>query len=509
MNDETALRALLKDLHEQLETAPTLVGFIHHLDIARILQKRDYESFKNREYDPEPIARAVLCRELSGFSWKGLYEYLSTDARAIRLGFDSAKFGKYNTAPTRQTLTHAWDEVLSDVAKRTILSVSEQLVDTAYENNDALDLRNPRRVNDNDSDLRERHVGEFSNNQIRKNVRLARDTVFGAFDSGRAANATYPESRFDEFQGLMSLFECGTPQGQSRMENFFGADYTPHGDTHLRTVEKYTEEAIQAGFTQSIENLLDTVSDIKILQPPVTAAIDITTWDYHADGDPPAEVNGTKDQGRRAYKFATLSLVGKSMPIVLAFEPVVESSEWDENLSYRYHRTVRKLGRRAQEFVNIDLVLADRGFESLEVYQSLENLGVDYFLPKIKWSNELEVAERMKRKGEEVAVERAEISVATDSRGWSLSATSPRLPPVIDRLHGGLRRRPLARLLQSEYRLVAVLGAPAGRHPRHRRRERVQLRRPVEALRPPRGTRHSLRRDDHFSAYLRRRRRGY
>ena len=72
-------------------------------------------------------------------------------------------------------------------------------------------------------------------------------------------------------------------------------------------------------------------------------------------------MNGIKDQGRRAYKFVTLSLVGKSMPIVLAFEPVIESSEWDENLSHRYHQTVRQLVKRAQEFANIDLVLADRG----------------------------------------------------------------------------------------------------------------------------------------------------
>ncbi len=52
------------------------------------------------------------------------------------------------------------------------------------------------------------------------------------------------------------------------------------------------------------------------------------------------------------------------MPVVLAFEPVIESSEWDDNPKHRYHRTVRKLIVRAQELVNIDLVLADRGFES-------------------------------------------------------------------------------------------------------------------------------------------------
>jgi len=413
--EQVAPKLIADDAHDGLTAASNLIELVQGLNTKPILQKEDHSFFEHREYDVEPIVRAILCRELGGFSWKGLYEYLSTEARAVRLGFDPAKFGKYNTAPTRQTLTDAWDDHLSDTAKRSILSVSERLVDAAYENDGALDLRQPRHVEENDSDLRERHVGEFSKDQIRKHVRLARDTVFGAFDTGRAENVKYPDSRFDELQALMAMGGCGTPTGQSRMENFFGKDYTPHGDTHLRTVNKFSRDAIQAGFTQSIENLLSVANDIQILQRPVTAAIDITTWEFHADDDLPSEVNGTKDPGRRAYKFATLSLVGKSMPVILAYAPVIESSAWDENPSHHYHRTVRELVKRAKEFVNIDLVLADRGFESLDVYQVLDDLGVDYLLPKIEHSSELEVAERMEQDGKDVAVERTKVDTARGS----------------------------------------------------------------------------------------------
>lgn len=63
----------------------------------------------------------------------------------------------------------------------------------------------------------------------------------------------------------------------------------------------------------------------------MTAAIDITTWRYHAEDGLPSEVSGTKRTDETAYKFATLSLVGKSMSIVLAYAPVIESSEWDDN----------------------------------------------------------------------------------------------------------------------------------------------------------------------------------
>ncbi|RRJ34016.1 transposase [Halocatena pleomorpha] len=406
---------ILNEACDRLETAPTLVDFVRGVNVARLLRNTDDKRFEAFTYDAVPTVHALFCRELVGLSWNGLYEFLSTEDRAVRLGFDPTKFGPYNTAPTRQTLTKLWDHDLSDDAKRALLSLSERLVDAAYENDDALDLRPPRHVDETKSDLRERHVGEFSDEQIRRHVRHARNTILGAFDSGRAANTTYPDSRFDELQALMALGGCGTPQGQSRMENFFGDGYTPHGDTHLRTVKNYSKKQIQAGFEQSIENLLDTVNHLQILQPPVTVAIDITTWPYYAEDELPREVSGTDDSGERAYKFATLSLVGKSMPIVLAVEPVIESSAWDENLPHQYHRTVRRLIRRAQAFVAIDLVLADRGFESLQVYQTLNNLGVTYLFPKTEREPEAAYIEQMEQEDEDVAVEQVTVKARNGS----------------------------------------------------------------------------------------------
>jgi len=37
-------------------------------------------------------------------------------------------------------------------------------------------------------------------------------------------------------------------------------------------------------------------------------------------------VSGTKDRGRSAFKFATLSIIGQNIPLILAVEPVRESS---------------------------------------------------------------------------------------------------------------------------------------------------------------------------------------
>ncbi len=425
---------VLDDGLTRLETAPTLVDFVRELNVHLFFQDEDDKRFEILAYDAVPTVRALFCREFAGLSWNGLYEWPPTEDRAVRLGVDPAKFGPYNTAPTRQTLTTAWDIHLSDETKRALLSVSERLVAAAYENETTLDLRPPRHVDETASDLRERYVGEFTTEQIHKHVRHARETVFSAFDSGRAANATYPDSRFTELQALMALGGCGTPQGQSRMETFFGEDYTPHGDTHLRTVKQYSQETLQAGFERSIRNLLDAVNHLQILQPPVTVAIDITTWPYHAKDDLPNEVSGIDASGKRAYKFATLSLVGKSMPIVLAVEPVIESSEWDDNVTHQYHRTVRRLVRRAKQFVSIDLVLADRGFESVEVYQTLDNLGVTYLFPKVEHAPEQRRIDRMEQENEDVAVEQATVRARNGShecRGLFVSNENGEIQPFI------------------------------------------------------------------------------
>lgn len=67
--------------------------------------------------------------------------------------------------------------------------------------------------------------------------------------------------------------------------------------------------------------------------------------------------------------------------------------------------------------MTIDHVLADRSFESLKVYNIFDNPGVQYLLPKIERTNELESIERMGQDGEDVAVERVNVAVESGSHG--------------------------------------------------------------------------------------------
>ncbi len=88
-------------------------------------------------------------------------------------------------------------------------------------------------------------------------------------------------------------------------------------------------------------------------------------------------VSGTKDMERRTFKSATISIVGQNVPLILDGEPIRESSEWDKNPPNQIHRVVRRLVKRAQEHVPIEIVLCDHEFDSQQVFQTLSNLDVN------------------------------------------------------------------------------------------------------------------------------------
>jgi len=94
--------------------------------------------------------------------------------------------------------------------------------------------------------------------------------------------------------------------------------------------QKFDPERLLDGFQQATEGLLSVIQSDSSFRRPVTVAIDITTIRYFGNVEGMPMVSGTKDAEGRAFKFATLSIVGWNIPLILAVEPIRESSSWDE-----------------------------------------------------------------------------------------------------------------------------------------------------------------------------------
>ncbi|MDS0261147.1 transposase [Haloarcula sp. S1CR25-12] len=263
----------------------------------------------------------------------------------------------------------------------------------------------------------------------------------------------------------MGMVGCGTPQGATRFQFRRGSENGPHGDTHLRAVKQFEPAALVDGFDEATDRLLSILESEASFRRPVTAAIDITTVPYYVDVEEMPMVSGTKDGEGRAFKFATLSIIGQNIPLVLAVEPVRESSSWDENPSNQIHRVVRRLVQRAKEHVPIETVLCDREFDSMRVFQTLSNLAVNYLIPKRITSSEREVIKQMDEDDPEVAVESASVHVesgshllrflyvpSTSGEGTTVFATNLRVGP--DEAETFCRRYSRRWQIENEYKSI-------------------------------------------------------
>ncbi|WP_222913223.1 transposase [Natrinema sp. SYSU A 869] len=365
------------------------------------------------EWHPAPhsfegMVRLFLYRELTGESYRTLTTYPEL-ADAFRL----------EKVPDESVLSRTWRNRFDDATRTFVTTAAHYVVKEIHDHDiDAPEVRPKAEVVTSnqdpntfpDNDVKD-ESSEFTDEQIQRTTRLARDHGFDEFDSGRAANATYEDTQFFELQTFMGMVSCGTPQGANRFQYRHGPDSSPHGDTHLRAVKRFEPETLIQGFDAATEQIISVIDSEASFRRPVTTAIDITTIPYYGDVEGMSMVSGTKNKDCRAFKFATISIIGQNIPLVLGVEPIRESSEWDSNPSNEIHRVVRRLVKRAQEHVPIETVLCDREFDSQQVYQTLSNLGVNYLIPKRINSTEREVIETMDDDEQEVAVESASVHV--------------------------------------------------------------------------------------------------
>jgi len=236
--------------------------------------------------------------------------------------------------PDESVLSRTWRKRFDDGVREFVHVAAHFVVEEVHDRDlSAPSVRPKSEVVDEESRSTEEGEAssrEFTDEQIYRTIRLARDHGFGGFDSGRAANVTYEDTQFFELQTFMGMVGCGTPQGATRFQYRHGADGSPHGDTHLRAVKQLDPNSLIDGFEVATDRLLSVIQSEASFRRPVTAAIDITTVPYYGDADGMPMVSGL-DQENRAFKFATLSIVRLNIPLVLAVEPVRESSAWDEN----------------------------------------------------------------------------------------------------------------------------------------------------------------------------------
>jgi hypothetical protein len=377
-------------------------------------------------HETEPMARAFLYKEIRNLSQNELAKRLA-HRPALLKSFD------LDEPPTQQTISEIWD-AFDDETQQVITASATGIAHEAYEHDvipEALVPSDPE-----DEAEEEEDEQEYTKRKASGTIKLARKHAFPEFESGRALNRTYED---DEILDMIARM-CAH-RGSAHSEGEYGwlteDELTADGSTILRVLKQFaTPEADDAqltldeildddrmpdidkirdelmeSFDTATENIIKSIQgDLPFDDREKVAAIDITPeriwispWENKEKGlvntTFPRMASGYKEDGeyKRGYKYATITLVGDMVPIILGIEPVKENSKWEEDDAPSYSKAglVERLLDRALQYVDLDKVMFDRGFYANAVYAAVEDRGLTYLSPVPKYEDNLEAIEEI------------------------------------------------------------------------------------------------------------------
>jgi len=432
--------ATLFDVHDHITRV------IGNLDIPidELTETYDIEDAAGAPFDFEGMTRLFLYMRITGLSQRKTVKYMQKQVYPLR------RFG-LDTAPTQQTISYAKLRRFPKPFHQYIDDAAAAICEEAREHDK---IRESQFVDPSEGtpDLEEvqatgRPIYQYVDDHAPDVMNELLNTAMPAFDTGRASNTSHDDAEIWEQQLVMSLQDrSGTPAAYRTFNKF--RSNPVHHDTHVRAVKKlgkpdsyqftfddfeaknwtgepvpdwrHITDTIQPQFSDAVERILDTIRPSEVFTEPVVAAIDTTgvpfsknPYKSEADVEPddervvvdentgatkvpkedyPEMVNGAKESGVYEYQYATLTIVSRNVPMVLAVEPIRNNSTWegDDGESVSFAETVDRLMEKATDLVDIHLVMADKAFDRHGVYHVLDQRhDVDYLIPKKEDSDHL------------------------------------------------------------------------------------------------------------------------
>jgi IS4 transposase len=448
-DDENSTIDLEANPEEVIIQADTLFGI--HDNISRVIKHLDLpvESLPDNyneadksdgTFDFEAMLRVFLYRYI------GDYSQNQVSSRLDSWPYLRERFG-LNRPPTQQVISHTERNRFPLAVRRFLRIVAEGIQTTAADHNiQSNEIAPADQVDPAEIDASDQPLYKYVDRHAPQLISEVVSTVTPAFDSGRGANKSHEDKQVWKQQTAMSLMDrAGTPSAFRTFNKF--KRNPAHNDTHVNAVKKLgtpsgyqsklddynttdgskqpipawrrIADTIQSQFSDAIQEMLSDLRRSEMFTEPVVAAIDTTSLQFHVspwksdddiegdderiyDGktgrekvpkdDYPEMVNGTKEKNTYAYQYATLTIVGLDVPLVVAVEPVRHDSTWegDDGESVSWAEVVDRLMEQATDILDIHLVMADRAFDQPGVYHVLDQRhDVDYLIPKKEDSKHL------------------------------------------------------------------------------------------------------------------------
>lgn len=398
----------------------------------------------------EPMARVYLYQKIYDLAQSEVADRLENQPSLLKtLDLDKA--------PSQQSISYAWKQ-FSEQTKLTLNAAATGIAQEAVDRGVILEARVPIIPDEDDIEedgdeptVTREHVRKQGN----KIVELARRHAFGEFDSDRAQNRVYEDEQILDLFASTCLTQ-GSAHSEGEAGWFLDENNVCDDSTFLRVIKQFAmpadqkvsvplqeqqiedivaftevfREYLMDAFDTATENILQTIRyEDPFDDRHVVAAVDFTHVPYHVwpwiDKDEqipkstyPPMVSGYVDDGelKHGYTFATITIVGNDVPIILGIEGVKEHSDWEpaEAPSDSKADVVGRLLSRAQQYVDLDEILLDRGFYTRNVRAEINGRGLLYTIPVPTYESDYEAIKHIKSKDGVDAAVNHDVPVGTD-----------------------------------------------------------------------------------------------
>lgn len=261
---------------------------------------------------------------------------------------------------------------------------------------------------DDDSGPSNRTVDRLIRRKSKEVLKELQAVAFPAINLPRPDDPVYDEDELLTLEAFAAIHRmaangAGTELGDEK--NPDPNPYTdpfyedgPSGETLLESLKeldvdeiaKLINWALRKTYTRARPRLREISRESQKFERMARVAIDITCVAYYGERDELVWVQGAPDDKEFdwCHKFATAIIVGDNIHFTLGVCPLgnpdrARNSQYGgtKEKSWRAGVVVRKLLGIVNEFVNIDLVYADRGFFAADVIAALDAYDCKYVIP--------------------------------------------------------------------------------------------------------------------------------
>jgi len=394
--------SLGKQAKRQLSEETTWGELATNLDIDDYKSDDSYaEWHTSRAF--EPMFLAVLWAKVEKEPLSGITDRLQKRPRLARaFGFDADDLPSTSTfKPSR--IWERFDELEStlDLAAKEIRQLATDC-GAPIGNDLTRSFGNEKE----DSEPSKRTVDRLLRRNGRKVLTEMEQTVLPSISLPRPSEAIYEDDELLTLETVATINNSAANQGGEQLADLKNPDPSaddpfyedgPSGETLLESIKDLSvneiAEQINFALRKTYTRAKPKLEQIDNFDTDVMVALDITYVGYWSDGDEIEWIQGApKDKEYdRCFKFATAAIVGQHTHFTVAAFPL-GSTEYAENnrypgnvdQSYYIGSVTRRLLNIANEYVNIRMVVADRGFYAADVVDAIEAENLRYIIPAPK-----------------------------------------------------------------------------------------------------------------------------